>query len=100
MGMIILSRYRHPNQKPLNENYFWLYQKYYQRVAEAGIYGLVSLLVSIFVLGKKTMDAATIAAICVICVITTLYTGLAGWSYIKTRQVRKAHETEKPQAEV
>jgi hypothetical protein len=80
MGMIILSRYRHPNQKPLNENYFWLYQKYYQRVAEAGIYGLVSLLVSIFVLGKKTMDAATIAAICVICVITTLYTGLAGWS--------------------
>jgi hypothetical protein len=97
--MVVLSRYRNSNQIALKDNYFWLYHKYYHRVAEGGLYGLISLLVSIFVLGNNTMDPPTIAVICVTCVITTLFIGLAGWSYVKTRQARKAHETPQPQAE-
>jgi hypothetical protein len=95
--MLVISRYRNPNQMALKDNYFWLYHKYYHRVAEGGIYGAISLLVSIFVLGNNQMDPPTIAVICVTGVITVLFTGLAGWSYFKTRQARKAHESPQPQ---
>jgi hypothetical protein len=104
--MLVLSRYRYSSQGyALKDNYFWLYHKYYHRVAEGGIYGLISLLVSIFVEGNNEMDPATIVVLSVTCFITALFGLLAGWAFYKTRQARKEHEktlqplSEEPQSE-
>jgi hypothetical protein len=98
--MLVLTRYRYPNQiYALKDNHFWLYHRYYHRVAEGGLYGLISLLVSIFVLGDNQMDTPTIVVISVTCFFTALFGLLAGWEYVKTRQARKAHEKPQPQVE-
>jgi hypothetical protein len=99
--MFVLSRFRFQDQMPLKDNYFWLYNKYYLRVAEGGLYGLILLVVIVVELRQGNTDRPTIAAICATCTIKVLYCGLAAWSYFKMRQVKKAHEThvEKPQTE-
>jgi hypothetical protein len=97
IGMLVLSRHRY-----LKNNHFWLLHRYYLRVAEAGIYGLISLLVFIFTFRRNQttkMNAYIVAAICVTCIVKLLFSGLAGWSYFQTRQARKAHEKLQPQAE-
>jgi hypothetical protein len=85
IGMLVLSCYRY-----LKNNQFWLYHRYYQCVAEAGIYGLISLLESIYLIGDGSMDAPAVAVICITCVITVLFIGLTGWEYFKTRQATRA----------
>ena len=97
IGMFVFSRYRYRNQIPLKENHFWLYHRYYRRVAEAGVYGLISLLLSICALGNNETDPPTIAVICITSIVTALFGLLASRSYIKTRQARKVHETPQPQ---
>jgi hypothetical protein len=100
IGMFVLSRYRY-----LKNNHFWLYHTYYRRMVEAGIFGVMSLLVSIFVLGDRLMDVPTVTIICVTCIVTTFFSTLAAWEYDKMRRAMKAHQapqpqTERPQAEV
>jgi Na+/melibiose symporter-like transporter len=63
------------------------------------VYGLISLFVSIFVSGNNQMDPQTIAVLTITCFITALFGLLTVWSYFKTRQARKAHETPRPQTE-
>jgi hypothetical protein len=97
--MIVLSRHRY-----LKNNHFWLYYKYYRRMVEAGIFGVISILVTIFVsshkMGHDELDGPTIAVICVTCNVTALYGWLAGRSYFEVRRVMKAHGTPQSQAEV
>jgi hypothetical protein len=64
-----------------------------------GIYGVILLLISIFVSSDKEIGPPTIAVICITRVITALFSGLAGRSLLKMRQVRKAYLAPHPQAE-
>jgi Ca2+/Na+ antiporter len=98
-GMFVLSRHEDPGEIPLKGNYFWLHNKYYLRVAEGGLYGVILLIVIIVAFRNGQIDRPTIAALCVTCTIKVLYCGLAVWSYFKLRQVKKAHETTQSQAE-
>ncbi|KAH9974249.1 hypothetical protein BGW80DRAFT_1458329 [Lactifluus volemus] len=101
IGMLLLTRVPYMFLKKtyaLKDNHFWLLHKYYLRVAEGGVYGLISLFVSIFVSGNNQMDPQTIAVLTITCFITALFGLLTAWSYFKTRQARKAHEKPRPQA--
>jgi hypothetical protein len=95
IGMFVLSRYRY-----LKDNHFWLYHSYYRPLAEGGIYGMISLLVSIVIVGND-ISPAMIAVICVTCTLMAVFSGLAGMSYFEMRRARKvflAHlQAEKPQ---
>jgi hypothetical protein len=99
IGMFVLSRYRYPNQIPLKDNHFWLYHKYYLCVFEGGIFGVISLLVTIFKLRQFGIDLAAIGAICITCSIKVVFTGLAGRSYLKMRQVKMKNKAPQPQPE-
>jgi hypothetical protein len=105
IGMFVLSRFHFRNQIPLKDNYFWLLNRYYLRVAESSFTGLVLYLQIIFAYRKGVIDSdgPTIAAICVIGSIKVLFTLLAIRAYWKTRQVKNEHKkrygAEKPQTE-
>jgi hypothetical protein len=95
--MFVLSRYRY-----LKDNHFWLYNQYYLRVTEGGIYGMTLLVVIIVELRQGNIDWPTIAAICFTGSIKLLYFGLAVWSYFKVRRAKteyKKHQAQKPQTE-
>jgi hypothetical protein len=98
IGMLVLSRYRSPNQMLLMDNYFWLFNQYYLRVAEGGIIGVILLVVIIVELRQGNIGRHEIAAICVTGSIKVLYCWLAVWSYFKMKQARDAYKTQ-PQAE-
>ena len=97
IGMLVISHYQYERFITLKENHFWLYHRYYLRVAEAGILGLVSLLVVIFELRRSHLDTLIISAICVTCFFKLLFGWLAAESYLKLRQGRKTYWREAPQ---
>jgi hypothetical protein len=96
-----LSYYPYASFKPLGKNHFWLFHRFYLRMAEGGLFGLVLVLVVFFGIRQSNLNADIIAAIVVACYIKIVSGGYAIRSYLILRIARKTYwrETLQHQAE-